>query len=81
MPGPIARHAPITANTECGIGVGHVHTVIGTDRFFVQVTVGTTLLNKYLNVGDEEKVWIRGHDVEKMQTIVNADLAAEAMQK
>lgn len=69
----IARNDRITVNTECGIGVGHVHTVVSADRVFVQVRVGTTLLNKYLALADENKTWIREHDVDKLKAVMAAE--------
>ena len=77
MAQPIERNEKITANTECGIGTGHVHTVVGTDRLFVQLTVGTTLVNKYIAAVDENKTWVRGHDVEKLQAALSAEVMAE----
>ena len=76
MPQPIERNAKVTANTERGIGLGHVHTVVeATNAIFVQLKVGTKLLNRYFAAADENRTWIRGHDIEKLQ----AAMAAEAM--
>lgn len=77
MTSNIKKHDPVTALTECGIGKGHVHTIVSTNRFFVQLHIGATLLNKYLDTADEDKVWVRGHDVEKLEAV----LATEAMKK
>jgi len=73
--GEVKRHDMVTVDTSIGIGVGHVHTVVSSVRFFVQVHVGSTVINEYVHLEDEGKKWIRGRDIEKLKALIGSDAA------